>query len=42
MIKKLKEKCAVFDKENNMKILSFIPNSWSREKVSEVFDVSEH
>ena len=41
LIKKLKEKCKVSDKETKVKILSLLPNSWSREKVSKEFNVSE-
>ncbi|GBM04149.1 hypothetical protein AVEN_205225-1, partial [Araneus ventricosus] len=41
LIKKLKEKCKVSDKETNVKILSLLPNSWNREKVSKEFNVSE-
>lgn len=41
LIQKLKEKCALSDKETKVKILSLLPNSWSRENVSKEFNVSE-
>lgn len=41
LLKKLKEKCKLSDKETKVKILSLVPESWSREKVSTEFNVSE-
>lgn len=41
LIEKLKEKCKLSDKETKVKILSLVPESWSREKVSKEFNVSE-
>lgn len=41
LITKLKEKCNISNKEEKIKILSLLPSSWSRRKVSEEFSVSE-
>lgn len=41
LIKKLKGKCNISDKEDKIKIISLLPSSWSRHKVSEEFNVSE-
>lgn len=41
LIEKLKTKCRTSNKEDKIKIISLLPNSWSRAKVSDEFNVSE-
>ena len=41
LITKLKEKCAVADKEEKIKIISLLPNSWTRKKITTEFNVSD-
>lgn len=41
LITKLKEKCEISNKEEKIKILSLLPSSWSRNKISKEFKVSE-
>jgi hypothetical protein len=41
LITKLKEKCFVSNKEEKVKIISLLPSSWSRQKISQEFGVSE-
>lgn len=42
LISKLKEKCKVANKNEKVKIISLLPDSWSRSKISKEFNVSEH
>ena len=42
LINKLKEKCLISNKEEKIKIISLLPTSWSRQKISQEFQVSEH
>lgn len=42
LINKLKEKCKVASKDEKVKILSLLPDSWSRHKISKEFNVSEY
>lgn len=41
LIEKLKEKCAISNKEDKIKILSLLPSSWSRAKISTEFKISD-
>ncbi|XP_063223012.1 uncharacterized protein LOC134531252 [Bacillus rossius redtenbacheri] len=41
LIKKLKDKCAVAGKEMKVKIISLLPNSWSRLRITQEFNVSD-
>lgn len=41
LITKLKEKCEISNKEEKIKIISLLPSSWSRNKISIEFNVSE-
>lgn len=41
LIRKLKTKCFVSNKEEKIKIISLLPRTWSREKICEEFQVSE-
>lgn len=41
LVVKLKEKCSVSNKEETVKIISLLPSSWSRHKISQEFNVSE-
>lgn len=41
LIEKLKSKCSVTPKEEKVKILSLLPDSWSREKIVHEFNVSD-
>lgn len=41
LIKKLQTKCSISYKEDKIKIISLLPNSWSRAKISNEFQVSE-
>jgi hypothetical protein len=42
LINNLKEKCLISSKEGKIKIISLLPTSWSRQKISKEFQVSEH
>lgn len=42
LINKLKEKCSVSEKDEKIKIISLLPDSWSKNKICEEFAVSEY
>lgn len=42
MIKKLKEKCSLANNEDKIKIISLLPDSWSRKKIVQEFGVSDY
>lgn len=37
----MKQKCVTADKEENIKIISLLPKSWLRKKISQEFHFSE-
>jgi len=42
LLQKLKEKCATSNKEEKIKIISLLPESWSRKKICEEFKVTDY
>lgn len=42
LIKQLQDKCKLSKEEEKIKILSLLPNSWSKQRIFKEFDVTDY